>query len=116
MVATRKQQKRRHQRTVGRGRMYGPETSAPREPEQKGHSSGRGREAQPPSWRRTARRALVFAAIFLLASTFLPFFHMTANTRIFSAVYLFLMFWMVGTLTENWAWKRHLKKQGQSPP
>lgn len=116
-MATRKQQKRRHQRTVGRGRVYEPDAAAPREPDKKGHSSGRGRgrEPQPPSYKRTARRALVFAAIFLLASTVLPF-HMTENSRIFSAVYLFLMFWMVGTLTESWAWKRHLKKHGQSPP
>ena len=115
-MATRKQQKRRHQRTVGRGRVYGPEGSAPREPEKKGRGSSRAREPQPPSWRRTARRALLFAALFLLASSFLPFFHMTANSRIFSAIYLFLMFWMVGTLTETWAWRRHLKRQGQSPP
>ena len=115
-MATRKQQKRRHQRTVGRGRVYDPEVATPREPEKKGHSSERGRGPQPPSWRRTARRALVFAAIFLLATSFLPFFHMTPTSRIFSSVYLFLMFWMVGTLTETWAWRRHLKKQGQSPP
>ncbi|HUZ83964.1 MAG TPA: hypothetical protein VMU66_04670 [Gaiellales bacterium] len=116
-MATKKQQKRRYRRTVGRGRVYDPTAvEERREPERAARSrGGRARPAQPPSWKRTGRRALVFSAIFLLATTVLPFGKMTTNTRLFSAVYLFLMFWIVGSMTEAWAWKRYLKKQGQSP-
>lgn len=117
-MATRKQQKRRHQRTVGRGRVY-TESAAEHESDdsrsdRKGRSS-RSSGPQPPSWLRTGKRALAFAAVFILITQFLPLGKMSTASRAGFAVYIFVMMWLAGMMTDGFIWRRYMKKQQESP-
>jgi hypothetical protein len=117
-MATRKQQKRRHQRTVGRGRVYGGaaedgQEQARTRTDRKGRPSGR-EAPHPPSWRRTGRRALAFAVVFLVITQFVPIGHMSNAARAGFAVYIFLMMWLAGMMTDGFIWRRYAKKQQES--
>lgn len=117
-MATRKQQKRRHQRTVGRGRVY-TESAGEREPDDsrsdRKSRSGRTSGPQPPSWRRTGKRALAFAAVFVLITQFVPLGKMSEASRAGFAVYIFVMMWVAGMMTDGFIWRRYVKKQQESP-
>ncbi len=115
-VANRKQQKRRYERAVGRGRVRGDQ---PAEPEQK-QKGGRGnaparRRGEPPtpSALRAAKRAAIFAVLFyiLLAYTSIGG-KMSPAAKLFNGVMIFLLMWSIGTITETFAWRRWQKRHG----
>jgi hypothetical protein len=117
-VANRKQQKRKYQRAVGRGRVFDdqegrPETSA----KSSGSSAGPRRRGEPPqpSAVRAAKRAAIFAVLFFIAISYTPLGgSMTSAVKAFNAVVMFVLFWSIGTITETFAWRRWQKKHGGS--
>ncbi len=117
-MATRKQQKRRHQRTLGRGRVYSDSSSEshtePARPQRKSQPA-RG-VPRPPSWLRTGKRAAVFAALFVLLTEVLPIGKMTDPQRAVFTVYIFVMMWLAGMMADGFIWRRYAKRQQQSPP
>src|SRR6266581_4945717 len=102
-MANRKQQKRKYQRAVGRGRVRGGQ-----EPQESGTStktggSGAGsrsrREPPQPSAARAAKRAAVFAVLFYLVITFTSLGgNMTPGIKLFNGAVMFLLFWSIGTI------------------
>ena len=117
-MANRKQQKRKYQRSVGRGRVFGdhetrPETSA----KGSGSSQPARRRGEPPqpSAARAAKRAAIFAVLFYIAISYTSLGgNMTNGVKAFNAVVMFVLFWSIGTITETFAWRRWQKKHGGS--
>jgi hypothetical protein len=117
-VANRKQQKRKYQRSVGRGRVFGDQEGRP-DPRAKGSGSSatprRRGVPQQPSAARAAKRAAIFAVLFYLAITYTSLGgNMSAGVKAFNAVVMFVLFWSIGTITETFAWRRWQKKHGGS--
>jgi hypothetical protein len=115
-VANRKQQKRKYQRAVGRGRVFGDEEARP-EASAKGSASGsaprRRGEPPQPSAARAAKRAAIFAVLFYLVITYTSLGgSMTTGVKFFNGVVMFVLFWSIGTITETFAWRRWHKKHG----
>jgi hypothetical protein len=110
----RKQQKRKHQRAVGRGRVRTESSEGAAEPKQAPQRSARGfRQPPQPSAMRAAKRAAIFAVLFYLAITYTSLGgQMTASIKLFNAVVMFVLFWSIGTVTETFAWRRWQKKHG----
>ena len=116
-MANRKQQKRRYQRAVGRGRVRGDH---PAEVEEKPEKRGRGsapprRRGEPPmpSAMRAAKRAAVFAVLFyiLLAYTSIGG-KMSPAAKLFNGGMIFVLMWSIGTITETFALRRWQKRHG----
>jgi hypothetical protein len=115
-MATRKQQRRKYQRAVAHARAHDVEIAEGGE-ERRGKPD-RKQQARPargtpvaPSAKRTAKRALLFATLFYLVITF------TSSTvspaiKIANTVVMFVLFWSMGWMVENFVWRRHQKKQG----
>ena len=116
-MANRKQQKRKYQRSVGRGRVFGDEEARP-ETSAKSSGSGQTRrrgEPQQPSAARAAKRAAIFAVLFYIAITYTSLGgSMTTGVKLFNGVVMFVLFWSIGTITETFAWRRWQKKHGGS--
>jgi hypothetical protein len=116
-MANRKQQKRRYQRAVGRGRVRGDQPAeAEDRPEKRGRGSAAPRrrgEPPVPSAVRAAKRAAVFAVLFyiLLAYTSIGG-KMSPTAKIFNGVMIFVLMWSIGTITETFAWRRWQKRHG----
>jgi hypothetical protein len=116
-VANRKQQKRRYQRAVGRGRVWGDQPAeAEEKPGKRGRSSAPPRrrgEPPTPSATRAAKRAGVFAVLFyiLLAYTSIGS-KMSPAAKLFNGVMIFVLMWSIGTITETFAWRRWQKRHG----
>lgn len=111
-MATKKQQRRKYERAVGRGRLhdgYEP-PPAPGKPD-KAPARRRPGEPQPPSVARTAKRAVLFAALFYIVVS-LTARTSTTTVKLVNAVMMFFAFWAIGLAVERYAWRRHLKKQG----
>ncbi|HKV68395.1 MAG TPA: hypothetical protein VJN72_09920 [Gaiellales bacterium] len=117
-MANRKQQKRKYQRAVGRGRVFGDEESRPEVSAKSSKSSPPPRrrgEPQQPSAARAAKRAAIFAVLFYLAITYTGLGgNMSSSVKAFNAVVMFVLFWSIGTITETFAWRRWQKKHGGS--
>jgi hypothetical protein len=117
-VANRKQQKRKYQRAVGRGRVFGDQESRPEAGGKRPASSAPARrrgEPQQPSAARAAKRAAIFAVLFYLAITYTSLGgNMSNGVKAFNAVVMFVLFWSIGTITETFAWRRWQKKHGGS--
>lgn len=117
-MANRKQQKRKYQRAVGRGRVFGdeearPETSA--KSSKSGEAVRRRGEPPQPSATRAAKRAAIFAVLFYIAITYTSLGgNMSTGVKAFNAVVMFVLFWSIGTITETFAWRRWQKKHGGS--
>jgi hypothetical protein len=117
-VANRKQQKRKYQRAVGRGRVRGQEpqgsgTGTSTKAGGSGAGSRARREPPQPSAARAAKRAAVFAVLFYLAITYTSLGgNMTPGIKLFNGAVMFLLFWSIGTITETFAWRRWQKKHG----
>ena len=117
-MANRKQQKRKYQRAVGRGRVRGG-TEA-QDGERAGTKSGGStsparsrREPPKPSAGRAAKRAAVFAVLFYLAISYTSLGGtMSGGIKLFNAAVMFVLFWSIGTITETFAWRRWQKKHG----
>lgn len=117
-MANRKQQKRKYQRSVGRGRVFGDEESRPETSARTSKSSpsvrGR-REPQPPSAARAAKKAAIFAVLFYLVISYTSLGgNMSSGVKAFNGVVMFVLFWSIGTITETFAWRRWQKKHGGS--
>ena len=117
-MANRKQQKRKYQRAVGRGRVFGDEESRP-QTSTKGSETGRParRRGEPPapSAARAAKRPAIFAVLFYLVITYTSLGgSMTTGVKFFNGVVMFVLFWSIGTITETFAWRRWQKKHGGS--
>jgi hypothetical protein len=113
-VANRKQQKRRYQRAVGRGRVRADQPAEPEEKRGRGSAPARRRGEPPvPSATRAAKRAAIFAVLFyiLLAYTSIGG-KMSPAAKIFNGVMIFVLMWSIGTLTETFAWRRWQKRHG----
>jgi hypothetical protein len=117
-VANRKQQKRKYQRAVGRGRVRGGgevqdgERGAAK-PGASASSARARREPPQPSAGRAAKRAAVFAVLFYLAISYTSLGGtMSGPIKLFNAAVMFVLFWSIGTITETFAWRRWQKKHG----
>jgi hypothetical protein len=119
-MATKKQQRRRYERA--RAHAHGEQNDV--EPSADAKRSDRGKSRRvpatpgvpnPPNRRRAARRALVFASLFLLVELYVPVIggKTSPPAKFAFALYMFMMFWLIGLMTERWAWRRHLKQQGK---
>jgi hypothetical protein len=116
-MATKKQQRRRYQRAQGRGRLYDdyepkpgsdakPERSAPRR-------SARARGEPPrPTWRRSVRRAALFAAGLFVFTQFIPFGSRTSPAAAaIQAAAFFIFLTPFGFLMDGFLYNRWLKRQ-----
>ena len=115
-MATRKQQRRKYQRAVAHARhLDGDEAEyEERKPERK-HAAraARGPRGTPerPSARRTAKRAILFATLFYLVITFTSK-GVSHAVKLANTAVMFVLFWSMGWMVENFVWRRHQKKQG----
>jgi hypothetical protein len=115
-MATRKQQRRKYQRAVAHARHHDAD-DAPEREDGKGKTD-RKQPARPargvavaPSARRTAKRALLFATLFYLVIT-LTSSNVSPAVKIANTVVMFVLFWSMGWMVENFVWRRYQKKQG----
>jgi hypothetical protein len=117
-MATKKQQRRRYQRAQGRGRLYDdhepkpgsdakPERSSPRR-------STRVRGEPPkPTWRRSVRRAALFAAGLFVFTQLVPFgsTRPTPAGAAVQAAAFFIFLTPFGFLMDGFLYNRWLKRQ-----
>src|SRR6266568_2177978 len=114
-MATRKQQRRKYERAVGRGRMHAgyepPEAEG--KPERKSDRPPRAPRGQPvpPSPRRTAKRALLFATLFYLVIAFTSH-GVSPTVKLANTAVMFVLFWSMGYTIESYVWRRYQKKHG----
>jgi hypothetical protein len=112
-VATKKQQRRKYQRSLGRGRLYDgyePKETEGR-PERRSEPRRRGpREPARPTWTRSARRAGIFAIGLFLFMTVLQ----KADTAVAAvqAGSFFVFLVPFGYLMDSFIFNRWLKRQG----
>ena len=113
-MATRKQQRRTYQRAVGRGRLHPGYEAAEHEekkPERKQAARPPRGTPEPPSARRTAKRAILFATLFYLVITFTSS-GVSPVVKLANTAVMFVLFWSMGWMVENFVWRRYQKKQG----
>jgi hypothetical protein len=112
-VATKKQQRRKYQRSLGRGRLYDgyePKEAEGR-PERRSEPRRRGpREPARPTWGRSARRAGIFAIGLFLFMTVLS----KADTAVAAVQAAAFLVFLVpfGYLMDSFVYNRWLKRQG----
>ncbi len=113
-MATKKQQRRRYQRAQGRGRLYDdyePRAGEASTPERK--TPRRRGEPPRPTWRRSVKRAAVFAVGLFLFTQIFPF----GGTRpsplgaAVQAVSFFIFLTPFGYLMDGFLYNRWLKRQ-----
>jgi hypothetical protein len=87
----------------------------PRREKQKGRSERPIRAVQPPSWRRVAKRGLLFFPLFFIVFSVLSKSQALATRFAYAAVYtLFLVPFMY--LMDRTMYRAYLKRTGQAPP
>jgi hypothetical protein len=113
-VANRKQQKRKYQRAVGRGRVRGDQVAAPEEKHTRSSAPARRRGEPPtPSALRAAKRAAVFAVLFYVVLAYTSIGgKMSPAGKVFNGLMIFVLMWSIGTITETFAWRRWQKRHG----
>jgi hypothetical protein len=120
-VATKKQQRRKYRRAVGRGRLHdGYEPKAPEERPQgrakRPAASSRVRTPIEPSLWRSARRAAIFALLFSLGFDLLGLYrNATTGAKVAQTLFFFAVLWWSGYLAERFNWRRYQKKLRQPP-
>ena len=112
-MATRKQQRRKYQRAVAHARhLDGDEAGyEERAPERKQAARAPRGTPEAPSARRTAKRAILFATLFYLVITFTSS-GISPAVKLANTVVMFVLFWSMGWMVENFVWRRYQKKQG----
>jgi hypothetical protein len=115
-VATRKQQRRKYERAVAHARQLdGDEAEQHEDGRAKADKKSAGRlprgTPEPPSARRTAKRAIVFATLFYLVITFTSK-GVSPAVKLANTAVMFVLFWSMGWMVENFVWRRYQKKQG----
>lgn len=112
-MATKKQQRRKYQRSLGRGRLYDgyePKETEGR-PERRPEPRRRGpREPARPTWMRSVRRAGIFAVGLFLFMTVLQKASTPAAAIQAASFFVFLV--PFGYLMDSFMFNRWLKRQG----
>jgi hypothetical protein len=113
-MATKKQQRRRYQRAQGRGRLYDdyePKAGPDPKPERRA-PRGRG-EPAPPTWRRSLKRATLFAVGLFGFTQIVPFggSRPTPAGAAFQAAAFFVFLLPFGYLMDTFLYNRWLKRQ-----
>ncbi len=113
-MATKKQQRRRYQRAQGRGRLYDDyEPKAGQEPKPE-RQAPRGRGEPPrPTWRRSVKRAAIFAAGLFAVTQVVPIggTRPTPVGAVFQAASVFVFLTPFGYLMDTVLYNRWLKRQ-----
>ena len=114
-MATRKQQRRKYQRAVAHARHVDGDEAEQRDdgrvkPDKKQAVRARG-EPLEPSAKRTAKRALIFATLFYLVISFTGG-GVSPAVKLANTAVMFVLFWSMGWMVENFVWRRYQKKQG----
>ena len=114
-MATRKQQRRKYQRAVAHARHLDGDEAEQQDngrakADKKQAVRARG-EPLEPSARRTAKRALIFATLFYLVISFTGG-GVSPVVKLANTAVMFVLFWSMGWMVENFVWRRYQKKQG----
>lgn len=114
-MATRKQQRRKYQRALAHARHHDGNDAPQRED---GVAKADRKQARPvrgmpvePSAMRTAKRALLFATLFYLVISFTGG-NVSPVVKLANTAVMFVLFWSMGWMVENFVWRRYQKKQG----
>ena len=114
-MATRKQQRRTYQRAVAHARHVDGDEA---EQQDDGRAKAGKKQAvrargEPlePSAKRTAKRALIFATLFYLVISFTGG-GVSPAVKLANTAVMFVLFWSMGWMVENFVWRRYQKKQG----
>jgi hypothetical protein len=113
-MATRKQQRRKYRRAVAHARLHdGDEPAERSEPTADKKQAARSPRGTPvaPSAKRTAKRAVLFATLFYLVIT-LTSSEVSPGVKLANTAVMFVLFWSMGWMVENFVWRRYQKKQG----
>jgi hypothetical protein len=115
-MATRKQQRRKYQRAVAHARLHdGDETVRhdDEKPDKKLEKRPVAKRGAPiePSARRTAKRAVLFAALFYVVIS-LTGGSVSPAIKLANTAVMFVLFWSMGWMVENFVWRRYQKKHG----
>jgi hypothetical protein len=76
---------------------------------------GRGRVAQPPSWRRVGKRAAIFAPLMFVTVYVIGGTKLTLTGKIFQTAVLLLFFIPFSYAMDSMQYRSYLKRQGQAP-
>jgi hypothetical protein len=114
-MATRKQQRRKYQRAVAHARHLDGDEAEQQDDgrakvDKKQAVRARG-EPLEPSAKRTAKRALIFATLFYLVISFTGG-GVSPVVKLANTAVMFVLFWSMGWMVENFVWRRYQKKQG----
>ncbi len=113
-MATKKQQRRRYQRAQGRGRLYDEGEPKPEsEPKPERQAPRRRGEPQPPTWRRSIKRAAIFSLGLFAFTLAVPFggSQPTAIAAALQAAAFFVFLMPFGYLMDGFLYNRWLKRQ-----
>jgi hypothetical protein len=113
-MATKKQQRRRYQRAQGRGRLYDDYEPKPEsEPKPERTAPRRRGEPSPPTWRRSVKRAAIFAVGLFVLTQAVSFGgpRATPAGAGFQAVAVFFFLTPFGYLMDGFLYNRWLKRQ-----
>ncbi|MDX6535222.1 MAG: hypothetical protein QOF68_2966 [Gaiellales bacterium] len=114
-MATKKQQRRKRRRATGKGRLYdGYEPKAADEREKPTRREPRGRGAPPPpSYRRSIKRAGLFAAMLFAVIQFVPLGGTTPSLAASAIQALFFFVFLVpfGYFMDGFVYNRWVKRQ-----
>jgi hypothetical protein len=113
-MATKKQQRRRYQRAQGRGRLYDDYEPKPApEPKPERQQTRRRGEPPRPTWRRSAKRAGIFAVGLFAITQVVPIGGTSPTTvaAAFQAASFFVFLTPFGYLMDTVLYNRWLKKQ-----
>jgi hypothetical protein len=115
-MATRKQQRRKYQRAVAHARHHEGDETIQRE-DGGGKADRKSAARMPrgaplePSARRTAKRALLFATLFYVVISFTGG-GVSGPVKLANTAVMFVLFWSMGWMVENFVWRRYQRKQG----
>jgi hypothetical protein len=90
---------------VGKG-----STSSTGKASSKGTSSRRGREAQPPSWRKVIKRGAIFAPIFLVTVMLLGGSKITIAGAVLQTLLLLAVFVPFSYFMDRFVWRQQQKR------
>ena len=92
-----------------------PKATAAKKGQAKGKASANIRPVPPPSWRRVAKRGLIFAPFMLLAIALLGR-GLTWPARILETVWLLVLFVPFSYMIDRMMYRRYLRQIGEEPP
>jgi ferric-dicitrate binding protein FerR (iron transport regulator) len=92
-----------------------PKTTPAKKGSAKSKATANIRPVPPPSWRRVAKRGLIFAPFMLLAITLLGR-GLSWPARILETAWLLVLFVPFSYLIDRMMYRRYLRQIGQEPP